>query len=168
MPLVSRGVFEATVNLKKYGSLLALDVGTKKIGIATTDLGRQIASPLGFIIRKPPINSIDSLQRVASQLGDMVISNSVVGIIIGLPLLDGQPTPISNHVKEFASSIADLLQTNSSIRPQPIIFWDESHSTIDARRIINAASSKRSVLLKRKDSVAASLILQSYLGSRGR
>lgn len=100
-----------------------------------------------------------------TELSRIATAHSVVGLVAGLPLLDGRPCVSSQRVEEFVRRLsrATAALPQSRLTTAPLLLCDESFSTSEARTRIRLASTKRSVLLKRKDSVAACVILQSVL-----
>lgn len=130
------------------GRLAALDVGTKRIGIATCDATRLIATPCLIIHRK---NLADDLAQIKKFLEE----NQIVGIVIGLPTYY-EDTQL--HIKNFAKNLDELL-----MKKIPIFFFDESLTSWQARQIHTSPLSRK----KNKfiDDIAASLILQHFLDS---
>lgn len=131
------------------GRLIALDVGTKTIGLAVTDDTRTIASPADTIFRKGNQKDIPALLEIFSQ-------KKIKGIIIGLPIsFNEQDTEFSTFVKRFAQN----LSTHTNI---PITFQDERLSSFEAEDLmldkIGHLKTKKAV-----DKVAASYILESFL-----
>jgi RNase H-fold protein (predicted Holliday junction resolvase) len=107
-----------------------------------------------------------------------VIANEVVGLVFGLPLMDGRETPFSRQVLYFIEALSaaalqrpQLSESSSSslsyklipLATLPCTFEDESFSSSEARALSGLTSQRRGVLLKRKDSLAACLILQRFL-----
>lgn len=130
---------------------LALDVGTKRIGVAISDPLGLTAQPLLTMTRKAnPREDLRSLSRMARQHG-------CTEFIIGLPLLlSGESSAQTERVRRFAAQLADY----SSL---PIRLWDERLTSQDAHAILYAAGKKRQQHAALVDQVAAVLILQSFL-----
>jgi putative Holliday junction resolvase len=130
--------------------ILAVDHGEKRIGLALSDSTGVIASPLKVI---------EHVSRLvdAAQVTDLAVQNKVELIIIGQSFdEEGRP----NLAGRRAARFAEALKTQTQI---PIVMWDESFSTQDARsaRIeLGVARKKRGGHL---DELAAVMILQSYL-----
>ena len=129
--------------------LLALDVGTVRIGVALSDPLGMTAQPLEVIVRK----QTDPATRVKELIADYEVQK----IIVGQPYtLDGEEGDATQAVASF---VADL-EKHVTI---PIELWDERMTTAQAERDMIAAGARR---LKRRDTIdkiAAALILQSYL-----
>jgi len=132
------------------GRIIALDMGTKKIGIAITDEKRSIAMPSETIINRGNKQSILDISQICK-------NKKIVGIVIGLPIsFDEHDTTFSKFVKVFAESLshATLL---------PIIFHDERLSSFEAEDLIKNNCKSRNLDKKLVDKIAASYILESFL-----
>ena len=132
--------------------LLGLDIGTKTIGLAISDPGRTVASPIDTIRRgKRFADDAKVLLAVIDQRG-------VGGLIVGLPInMDGSEGPRCQSVRAFADN---LLQ----IRDLPIAFWDERLSTAAVNRfLIGEADMTRKRRAAVVDKMAAAYILQGAL-----
>ena len=130
--------------------ILAVDHGEKRIGMAISDPSGTIASPLKVI--KHTSKVID-----AAQVAELAMQNSVELIVIGQSF-DEQGRP--NLAGRRAERFSETLKTQTQI---PILLWDESFSTQEARNAridIGVRRKKRSGHL---DDLAATIILQSYL-----
>lgn len=134
---------------------LALDVGTKRIGVAVSDeLGLTAQPVLTFDLAKSPRPSprevLRSLVRLARKFG-------VAGIVVGNPLhLSGEPSPRAARTQAFAAELGKLTEL-------PIHLWDERLTTRAAHQILYEAGHARQEHAKVVDQVAATLILQSFL-----
>ena len=129
---------------------LALDIGSKRIGIAVSDLTGLYAFPLTTILRKNISDDIDKIYK-------LLIEKEAKELIIGLPIsLSGNEGIQAEIVRSFGK----LLDDNIDI---PIFYVDERYSSVQAEdRLINAGVSP-SRDRKRIDAAAAAIILQSYL-----
>jgi putative Holliday junction resolvase len=138
--------------LPKTGRLLALDVGTKRIGLAISDQSRFIATPKLILSRQ-------SNQKDFIKIRDFIEENQVVGIIIGLPVnLDGSAIAMTEFAKKFAENFDQFLEEKF-----PIFFFDERLSSSEARSFNASELSRKNN--KFVDDIAASLILQHFLDS---
>ena len=123
----------------------------------------MIASPLGSLDR-PRDESDASYAGFAKELSRIAVDRGVVGMVVGLPLLDGRPSASSVMVEHFVLRLSQAAAAQGGrLADAPLLLQDESFSTSEARAHIRLASTKRSVLLRRKDAVAACVILQSVL-----
>ncbi len=132
--------------------LLGLDVGAKTIGLAVSDTGRAVASPLETLRRGRLADDVAALQEICR-------SRRVGGLVIGLPVnMDGSEGPRCQSVRQFATNLAerglDL----------PVAFWDERLSTAAVERLLIAeADMTRARRRKVVDKMAAAYILQGAL-----
>ncbi len=135
------------------GRVLAVDLGEKNIGLAISDPTQTIANPLAVI--KHSSRLID-----AASIAEQARQNQVVLIVIGQPLnADGSIGSGARHSARMAEAVRE--QTDI-----PVVLWDESGSTQEARyaRIqMGGSRAKRSGHL---DELAATVILQSYLDAQ--
>jgi putative Holliday junction resolvase len=128
---------------------LALDVGNRRIGVAVSDASKLLARPLVVIDRKRG----DALERVKA----LVAEFSPDEIVIGYPRhADGRPSEQAAQVEGFAAVLRQAIDV-------PQRYYDERHSTQEAREII--AAKKRGRQPSSDDAIAASVILQRYLDS---
>lgn len=134
------------------GTVVAgLDLGTKTIGIAISDLGLRFATPRR-LIRRGKKFTID-----AEALLQVLHSERCGGIVIGMPLnMDGSEGPRAQSTRAF---IRNYLRLDS----RPIVFWDERLSTVAAERSMIEADVSRKKRADRIDSAAAAFILQGAL-----
>ncbi len=131
------------------GRLMALDLGTKTIGVAFCDAGWSFATPDKTIMRT-------KFSKEKAQLADLVAHQSIVGIVIGLPLnMDGSESPRSQSARAFARNLADL--------DRPILLRDERWSTQAVERSMVESDVSRGKRAARIDSAAAAYILQGAI-----
>jgi putative Holliday junction resolvase len=131
------------------GRLMALDLGTKTIGVAFCDAGWSFASPDKTIVRT-------KFAKEKAQLADLVARQAIVGIVIGLPLnMDGSESPRSQSARAFARNLADL--------GLPILLRDERWSTQAVERSMVASDVSRGKRAARIDAAAAAYILQGAI-----
>lgn len=129
---------------------MALDPGTKRIGIALSDELRWTAQPLETYERRSVEADVAYIQRLV-QLHD------VREVITGLPLrLHGAAGPEAERVKEFIERLEQALNV-------PVIAWDERLTTKAAEQMLIEANVSRKKRKGAVDRVAAALLLQSYL-----
>jgi len=132
--------------------ILALDYGTKRVGIALSDELRWTAQPLETFERR-------TLDRDIAHIVSLVATHEVGCVLLGFPLqLDGREGPAIQAMREFSTRLEQGL-------PVPLVLWDERMTTKAAEDLLIAADVSRK---KRKgivDRVAAAILLQSYLAS---
>lgn len=140
--------------LPRDGRLIGLDLGTKTIGLALSDIGRGIATPMDTIRRKK--FTID-----AEQLLGICGKQSVGGIVLGLPLnMDGSEGPRAQATRAFARNLSQKTEL-------PITYWDERLSTAAVTRTLLEADSSRAKRADVVDKMAAAFILQGFLDRLG-
>lgn len=136
--------------LNRHQRLLGLDLGEKTIGIAVSDPGLHVATPVTTIRRK-------KFTLDARELLKLVTERQVGGLVIGLPLnMDGSEGPRCQSVRQFA---ANLLK----VQDLPIAFWDERLSTVAVTRDMIDADLSRAKRAQAVDRAAATFILQGAL-----
>lgn len=141
---------EAFTTLPDHARLLGLDLGTKTIGLALSDVERQIATPLETIHRVKFSLDAVALLKIAEK-------HAVAGLIIGLPLnMDGTEGPRVQSTRAFVRNLVPL--TNL-----PIAFWDERLSTMAVTRTLLDADASRAKRAAVVDKMAAAYILQGAL-----
>lgn len=130
---------------------LALDVGSKRIGVAVSDELGLTAQPVLTLERhRNPREDLRSLARLARRFG-------VAGIVVGNPLhLSGELSPRAAKTQSFAAELGELTAL-------PIHLWDERLTTQEAHQILYEAGHARQQHRRVVDQVAATLILQSFL-----
>ena len=139
--------------------ILGLDIGDARTGVAISDELGIAAHPLCTIHRK-------SRKAVLAELQELVTAHKVERIVVGLPLqLDGETGTQARKVKRFAERLEQQVNL-------PIVFWDESFTTLEAARILRGTKKRRRKRKQVIDQVAAVLILEGYLeelrNSRGK
>lgn len=136
--------------LRRDQRLLGLDLGTKTIGLALSDVSRTIATPLETIARK-------KFTQDAELLWKFVDKYDVGALVLGLPIsMDGSEGPRCQSTRSFA---ANLLK----IRDIPIAFQDERLSTAAVTRTLLEADASRARRAELVDKLAAAYILQGAL-----
>ena len=129
---------------------MGLDLGTKTIGIATSDRSRQIATPITTIMRGKFTNDATELLAIAAK-------ENVGVLVLGLPInMDGTEGPRAQATRAFARNLAKLT-------PLAIVFWDERLSTAAVERMLIDADASRATRDKVVDKLAAAWILQAAL-----
>lgn len=144
--------FAATLPVGR--ALIGLDLGTVTIGVAVSDTGRRIASPLRTIRRTKFTADAAAVLAIAEE-------RDIGGLVLGLPRnMDGSEGPRAQSTRAFARNLARLT-------PLPIAFWDERLSTVAAERALLEADTSRRRRAEVIDHVAAGYILQGLLDRLG-
>lgn len=130
--------------------LLGLDVGTKTVGLALSDVTRSVATPYGTVRRTKFTEDAKTILEVTEK-------NQVGALVIGLPLnLDGSEGPRAQSTRAFARNLAARIVV-------PIVFWDERLSTAAVERHLLEADASRKRRAEVIDRMAAAYILQGAL-----
>ena len=131
--------------------LIGLDLGTKTIGVAVSDVELRVATPLTTIRRTKFKADAAELLRIAE-------NEKAFAIVIGLPLnMDGSEGPRAQAARAFGRNLSPLLDV-------PIVYWDERLSTVAAERAMIEADLSRKKRAERIDAAAAAIILEGALG----
>jgi len=132
--------------------LMGLDLGTKTIGVATSDRTRMIATPVETIARRKFTQDAERLIAIAA-------AENIGLIVLGLPVnMDGTEGPRCQSTRSFARNFGRL-------SPIPIVFWDERLSTAAVERMLIQADASRAKRDEVIDKLAAAWILQAALDS---
>jgi putative Holliday junction resolvase len=150
MPAPILALADAAPHLPPRGALLGLDVGTKTIGVATSDADRRLATGVETIARKTFTADAQRLLALAKE-------RKCAGFVLGLPLnMEGSEGPRAQSVRAFARNLARLTEL-------PIALWDERLSTAAVERELIAANVSRKKRAAVIDQHAAIFILQGAL-----
>lgn len=130
--------------------ILALDPGTRRVGLAISDPTRTLARPLPFLPATP-------FAQLIGKLKALIRSEEVDLILIGLPRnMDGTYGPAAKSAEEFAARLREAI-------PIPIQTVDERLTTVEASRRLHEAGHRAKAQKAKIDSAAAQILLQSYL-----
>lgn len=133
--------------------ILALDVGTKRIGVSLSDELLITAQGLDSIYRKDLKRDLEAVNSLVAQYG-------VTEVVVGLPLnMNGTYSQKTKEVMGFLDSLTKAIGV-------PAKTWDERLTTVQAERALLEADTSRAKRRVLTDKLAAQLILQSYLDSR--
>lgn len=142
--------------LPPRSALLGIDLGSKTIGLALSDPGLLVASPLSTLRR-------GKFAADAAAIEALIVDRKVGGLVIGLPVgLDGREGPACQSVRQFAQNFL-------ARKEMPILFWDERFSTAAVNRfLIDEADMSRKRRGEVVDKMAAAYILQGALDALAR
>jgi len=130
--------------------ILALDHGTKRIGVAISDELKVLAQPLEFIPAEP---FADFLAR----LKELLREKEVELILVGMPRnMDGSYGPAALKVQDFVAALGNAVTV-------PIQTWDERLTSVQANRFLIEGKVRREKRKEKVDKTAAAILLQSYL-----
>jgi putative Holliday junction resolvase len=135
--------------------ILAIDHGSKRIGIAVSDELKMIAQPLEFIPAEP---FADFLKR----LKELIHEKEVELILVGMPRnMNGSYGPAALKVQDFVAALKGAITV-------PIETWDERLTSTQANRFLIQGNVRREKRKEKVDQTAAAILLQSYLDSLAR
>jgi putative holliday junction resolvase len=141
---------ESLTALPRLARLLGIDLGSKTIGLALSDVERRIATPLETIRRVKFSLDVKAMLALASKF-------EVVALVIGLPInMDGTEGPRVQSTRAFVRNLLPLTEL-------PIIFQDERMSTQAVTRALMEADASRAKRAEVVDKMAAAYILQGAL-----
>jgi putative Holliday junction resolvase len=130
--------------------ILALDHGTKRIGVAVSDEMKMIVTPLEYIPAEPFAGFLSRLKEINRE-------KEVELVIIGMPRnMDGSYGPAALKVQEFVAVLKDALTI-------PIKTLDERLTTVQAQKFLIQGNVRRDKRKEKVDKTAAAILLQSYL-----
>jgi putative Holliday junction resolvase len=136
--------------LRDRRRVLGLDLGTKTLGLALSDVGCTIASPLLTLRRTKFTADATALLAIAR-------THDVAALVLGLPLnMDGSEGPRAQSTRAFARNLEKLT-------PLPIAYWDERLSTLAVTRTLLDADASRARRSELVDKMAAAYMLQGAL-----
>lgn len=148
MPLLT--VEELAVSLPRGRTIAGLDLGTKTMGLAVSDLGFSLATPRTMIGRR-------KFTQDAEALAAALVRDVAGALVVGLPVnMDGSEGPRAQSTRAFMRNFTQL-------HDLPHIFWDERWSTVAAERTLVEMDVSRQKRRDRVDSAAAAFILQGAL-----
>ncbi len=146
---------ELAPRLPRKGRLMGLDLGTKTIGLALSDVERRLASPLDTIRRAKFSLDAESLLKRMKEF-------DILALVIGLPLnMDGSDGPRVQATRAFMRNLSKLAQFQ-------YVYWDERLSTAAVTRELIAQDASRAKRAEVVDRMAAAYILQGALDRLGR
>lgn len=149
-PLITDSAFEFRDVLPEGGSLLALDLGTKTIGTATSDAGWRFATAGKTIARS-------KFGKDKGRLAEIVTERSIAGLVVGLPRnMDGSEGPRAQASRAYARNLSEAFAL-------PILLWDERWSTQSADSAMIGQDMSRAKRAERIDSHAAAVFLQAAI-----
>jgi putative Holliday junction resolvase len=130
--------------------VLALDIGSVRIGVATSDETGLLASPHSVIARRSNESALEAILRTLTETGAGLV-------VVGLPVsLDGQLHAQASRVQSFAEKLRKRLGV-------PMVYADETLSSVRAEEILRERGVRPDRRRRQIDAVAAAVILQDYL-----
>jgi putative Holliday junction resolvase len=133
--------------------ILALDHGTKRIGVALSDELQMIASPLEYIPAEP-------LAEFFTHLAQLLREKEVGMILVGLPRnMDGSYGPAAEKVRAFVTALQEVVAV-------PVRTWDERLTSAMANRVLLQGNVRRDQRKQKVDMMSAAILLQGYLDAQ--
>jgi putative Holliday junction resolvase len=133
--------------------ILAIDHGTKRMGIAISDELKMLAHPLEFILAEP-------FGAFLARLKELLQEKEVELILVGMPRnMNGSYGPAALKVQDFVAALKGAVTV-------PIETWDERLTSAQANRFLIQGNVRREQRKEKVDKMAAAILLQSYLDSR--
>jgi putative Holliday junction resolvase len=130
--------------------IMALDPGSKRVGIAVSDELQMIATPLEFVPAHPFPDLVARLQQ-------LIQAKEVELLLVGMPRnMDGSYGPSAERARDFIAALSTELKIE--IKP-----WDERLTTVQATRFLIEGNMRRADRKQKLDQSAAAVLLQSYL-----
>jgi putative Holliday junction resolvase len=134
--------------------VLAIDHGTKRVGLALSDETATIAQPLDYLPAEPEA-------ALLSRIADIVTDRNVKEVLVGLPRnMNGTYGPAAEKAREFVAALEKVLTI-------PIKTWDERLTSVQANRFLIESGVRRDKRKQKVDQTAAAILLQSYLDRAG-
>ncbi len=134
--------------------ILGIDYGDQRIGLALSDASAMLCGRAWTLQEW-------NLDRAIEQIANTVKENQAGLLVLGLPKnMDGTEGPRAEKSRE----VAKLLEAATGLE---VVLWDERRSSIEAHAILHANGRKEKKHRKDVDAVAASLILEGFLGAHG-
>jgi putative Holliday junction resolvase len=132
--------------------ILAIDHGTKRMGIALSDELKMLAQPIEFIPAEP-------FSQFLTRLKELLHEKEVELILVGMPRnMNGSYGPAALKVEDFVAALKNAITV-------PIKLWDERLTSAQANRFLIEGNVRREKRKEKVDKMAAAILLQSYLDS---
>jgi putative Holliday junction resolvase len=150
MPTEILSLEDLLARLPRHARLFGLDLGTKTIGVAVSDVERRIATPLETIRR-------EKFTLDAARLAELARAHQAFALVVGLPLnMDGSEGPRVQSTRAFVRNLSNIMTL-------PVSYWDERLSTAAVTRSLIEQDASRAKRAQVVDRMAAAYILQGAL-----
>ena len=145
----------AAVPFPQRGRLLGIDYGSKRVGLALSNLDQTIATPHELLERRDQRQDAQRLNRVVQEF-------SIVGIVVGLPVhMSGDEGEKAREARSVGEWVAK--STN-----RPVVYFDERYTSAQADEHLAAAQVSPKKRRALRDMLAAQILLQNFLDSADR
>lgn len=139
--------------LQLKGKIMALDLGSQRIGVAVSDATRTIAAAYGIIKHK-------SRHEDFARYREIIAAEEITLLVVGLPTrADGSDSDTAVWIRQYVAAFQETIDI-------PVEFWDESYTTMQAEESLARRGKRGKKAKERLDAVAAAFILQSYLDAQ--
>ncbi|HUD49262.1 MAG TPA: Holliday junction resolvase RuvX [Candidatus Baltobacteraceae bacterium] len=134
--------------------VLAIDHGTKRVGLALSDETETIAQPLEMVAAQPA-------EKLLGRIAEIVAQRNVREVVVGLPRnMNGTFGPAAEKAREFVAALQQVVRV-------PVNTWDERLTSVQANRFLIESGVRREKRREKVDQTAAAILLQSYLDKAG-
>jgi putative holliday junction resolvase len=141
---------EDTPTFEIKGRVMALDLGSKRIGVAVCDPTRTIAQSYGVIKRRSRVEDYERYEQI-------IADEEITLLVVGLPTrIDGSDSNTAVWIRSYIEELSQRIDI-------PVEFWDESYTTVMAEESLRQRGKRGKKARERVDAVAAAIILQSFL-----
>jgi len=146
---------DSSAKIPPRGRILGIDYGTKRVGVAVSDVFQQIASPLHNYQRNGQQADEHFFRNVAEEYES-------VGLVVGLPVhMSGDESQKSREARRYGAWL-------SKVTSLPVEFQDERFSSVKAEALMLQSALTKKQRKSRIDKLAAHILLQAFLDARGR
>lgn len=143
------------ITLPSSGRLLGIDFGTKRVGVAVSDVEQRYAVALTMFQRSSAKGDSNALARIVEE-------NVPVGLVVGLPVhMSGDEGGKAKQAREFGAWA-------SRVTTLPVAYWDERHTSTIAEGYLTSAGFSEKKRKAKLDALAAQIMLQSFLNAPDR
>lgn len=137
------------------GRLLGIDFGTKRVGLAVSDVEQRYAAALAMFQRSSSVGDANALKR-------LIEDHAPVGLVVGLPVhMSGDEGTKAKQAREFGVWSGRVLGL-------PVAYWDERHTSLIAEGYLTSAGVSEKKRKMKIDALAAQIMLQSFLDAADR
>lgn len=142
-------------SVPRRGRLIGIDFGTKRVGLAVSDVEQKYAVALTMFPRSSSTGDANSLKRATE-------GQAPVGLVVGLPVhMSGDEGAKAKQAREFGIWSGRVLGL-------PVAFWDERHTSLIAEGYLTSAGVTEKKRKMKIDALAAQIMLQSFLDAADR
>jgi putative Holliday junction resolvase len=146
------------VSVLASGRVVGLDLGSRRIGVAVSDSGRTLATPLATLERS------GDPERDRTKIVELVTDEGATCVVVGMPLgLDGREGPAARGARDEARALAGALAPAGV----PVVLFDERLTTVTADRLLAGSGLDGRRRRRVVDRSAATVLVQAFVDGRG-